>query len=315
MKTNKMKYRRTFSQIPVYLGKFLRSFIYQDDWKMLVMSALIAGLVSFVIKGTMLETMEGTMKGSLALSCIAIWNGFFNSIQVVCREREIIKREHRGGMRIGAYIYSHMIYQAILSLAEAVITVAVCRVSGIRFPRGGVVTPLFFLDMTLTLFLITYTSDVMALLISSIAKTTTAAMTIMPFVLIFELLFSGAVFPLEGISLLLSSFTIARWGMCAICAICGYNSLKMVTVWNMLLKFQNVEYEGTTPLRDVVDLISSEPGGVEHFQLEMGRLSPSVEYASTFENVTECWNLLIFFIVVFAFLAILFLRRVDKDKR
>lgn len=315
MKRDKIRYRKTFSQIPIYLGKFFRSFIYQDDWKMLMMSALIAGLVSFVIKGSMIKTMEGTMKGSLALSCIAIWNGFFNSIQVICREREIVKREHRAGMRIGAYIYAHMLYQAALSLAESIITVAVCRVSGIKFPLYGVITPFFFLDMTITLFLITYASDIMSLMISSVARTTTAAMTIMPFVLIFELLFSGAVFPLEGVSSLLSLFTIARWGMCAICAISGYNSLKMVSVWNMLLKFKDVEYEGTTPLRDVVDLIQAEPSGVENFQQRMGELSPSAEYASTAANVSECWFFLILFIVIFAFLASLFLRRVDRDKR
>lgn len=315
MKRNEIRYRKTFSQVPVYLGKFFRSFVYQDDWKMLMMSALIAGLVSFVIKGSMIKTMEGTVKGSLALSCVAVWNGFFNSIQVVCRERGIVKREHRAGMRIGAYIYAHMIYQAALSLAESVITVAVCRVSGIKFPSAGVMTPLFVLDMTITFFLITYASDIMSLLISCVAKTTTAAMTIMPFVLIFELLFSGAVFPLEGISSFLSLFTIARWGMCALCAIAGYNSLKMVSVWNMLVKFENVEYEGTTPLKDVVELIQSEPDGVENFQKRMGELSPNAEYASTAANVGDCWFFLLFFIVIFALLAVISLKQVDRDKR
>ncbi len=315
MKSAKLTFRKTFSQIPIYLGKFFRMFIYLDDWKVLPMSALIAALVSFVIKGTMLKTMEGTMKGSLALSCICIWNGFFNSIQVVCRERDIVKREHRSGMKIGAYIMSHMIYQATLCMAQAVVTVMVCRVSGIKFPHSGVVTPLFFTDLTITFFLITYASDIMSLWISCIAKTTTAAMTIMPFVLIFELLFSGAVFTLEGVSQTLSLLTIARWGMCALCAISGYNSLKMVTVWNMLVKFQNVEYEGTTPLKNIVETIESEPGGVEAFQYKTGELSPNAEYVSTPENVGMCWLALIFFVVLFAILAVLFLRRIDRDKR
>ena len=315
MKGHKLTFRKTFSQIPIYLGKFFRMFIFLDDWKVLPMSALIAALVSFVIKGTMLKTMEGTMKGALALSCICIWNGFFNSIQVICRERDIVKREHRSGMRIGSYILSHMIYQAALCMAQAVITVLVCRMSGIKFPLAGVVTPLFVIDLTVTFFLITYSSDIMSLWISSIAKTTTAAMTIMPFVLIFELLFSGAVFTLEGFSTVLSLFTIARWGMCAICAISGYNSLKMVTVWNMLVKFQDVEYGGTTPLKDIVQTIESEPGGVEAFQYKTGELSPNEEYVSIAENVTACWIALIFFIVLFAILAVLFLRRIDKDKR
>ena len=312
----KEHYRKTLRQIPIYLGKFLRMFIYQDDWKMLPMAALIAGLVSFVIKGTMMKTMEGTMKGSLALSCICIWNGFFNSIQVVCRERSIIKREHRSGMRIPSYILSHMVYQAGLCFLQAVVSVIVCRLSGIEYPTGGVVTPFFALDLVITFFLITYASDIMSLLISTIARSTTAAMTIMPFVLIFELLFSGAVFTLEGaVSNFLSNLTIAKWGMCAICAISRYNSLKMVTVWNMIKKFENVEYEGMLPLRDVVTMVEAQPGGVEAFQQKMGELSPNESYASTAANVAVCWWALVIFVVVFALLAMLFLRRIDKDRR
>ncbi len=316
MKKLKEHYRKTFSQIPIYLGKFFRMFIYQDDWKMLPMAALIAGLVSFVIKGTMMQTMEGTMKGALALSCICIWNGFFNSIQVVCRERAIVKREHRAGMRIRAYILSHMIYQAALCLGEAIISVAVCRISGIHYPDGGIVTFSFYTDLTITFFLITYASDIMALLISCIAKNTTAAMTIMPFVLIFELLFSGAVFTLEGtLSNVLSLLTIAKWGMTAICCIGQYNSLRMVSVWNMLKKFENAEFGGGNILRDIVSTIESEPDGVIRFQQKMGEMSANSEYESTAENVEGCWIMLVFFVILFAVLSILALRRIDRDKR
>ncbi len=316
MKEHKEHYRKTFSQIPIYLGKFFRMFIYQDDWKMLPMAALIAGLVSFVIKGTMMQTMEGTMKGSLALSCICIWNGFFNSIQVVCRERAIVKREHRAGMRISAYILSHMIYQAALCLGEAVISVAVCRISGIHYPKGGIVTFSFYTDLTITFFLITYASDIMSLLISCIAKSTTAAMTIMPFVLIFELLFSGAVFTLDGpVSNTLSLLTIAKWGMMAICAIGRYNSLKMVSVWNMMKKFEGCELDGGYPIKDVVAWIESQPDGIEKFQQKLGAMSPNAEYESTADNVTFCWFALVLFIIIFGVLAMLVLRRIDRDKR
>ena len=51
--------------------------------------------------------MEGNLKGAFALTCVAIWNGCFNSIQSVCRERPIIKREHRSGMHISSYAVSY----------------------------------------------------------------------------------------------------------------------------------------------------------------------------------------------------------------
>ena len=103
--------------------------------------------------------------------------------------------------------------------------------------------------------------------------------------------------------------------MCAICAISRYNSLKMVTVWNMLKKFENVEYEGMTPLADVVASVESNPGGVEAFQMKMGELSPNTAYESTVKNVTNCWLMMLLFVVVFAILAMIVLRRIDRDRR
>ena len=151
MKTDRRGY---FRQIPIYLGKFFRMFVYMDDWKMVPMAALIAGLVSFAVGKDLFVSMEGTLKGSLALTCVCIWNGFFNSIQSVCRERQIVKREHRAGMKITSYITAHMIYQAFLCLMQALITLAVCRITKIHMPSSGLITPFFYVDITIAFFLL-----------------------------------------------------------------------------------------------------------------------------------------------------------------
>jgi len=96
--TETVKYRGRLSQIGIYFKKFLRMFVYQSDWKVLPIGAIIAALVTFVIGSNMFVTQEGTTTGTFALTCVCIWNGLFNSIQVVCRERDIVKREHRAGM-------------------------------------------------------------------------------------------------------------------------------------------------------------------------------------------------------------------------
>jgi hypothetical protein len=120
-------YRGRSAQVWIYLGKLLRMFIYQNDWKVLPMAALIAGLVGMVIRTRLFVNMEGTLMGSFALVMVCIWNGCFNSIQVVCRERDIIKREHRSGLHISAYIFAHMVYQAGLCLLQTIITLYVCK--------------------------------------------------------------------------------------------------------------------------------------------------------------------------------------------
>ena len=84
----RIRYRGRFSQIQIYLGKLLRMFLYQSDWKVLPMSAMVAGLVGLVIRRRFFTTMEGTLMSALAVTCLCLWNGCFNSIQVICRERQ-----------------------------------------------------------------------------------------------------------------------------------------------------------------------------------------------------------------------------------
>ncbi len=307
-------YRGRVRQIPVYIRKFFRIFIYMDDWKVLPMSALIAWLVSFAIGGSMFANMEGTLKGSLALTCVCIWNGFFNSIQAVCRERGVLKREHRAGLHMSSYIAAHMVYQAAICLAQAMVTVAVCRISGLSFPSSSVFTGFFMLDIAIVFFLITYSADMMALFVSSMAHSTTQAMTLMPFILIFELLFSGGVFALDGFSDWLSYITIARWGMCAIAAVSGYNSLPMVTAWNQMKNMQEYEYSGMYPIRSFVENIEMN-GSVDDFCYQTASYNLRPEYASTAENISTCLSALIIFSLVFAFLAVVVLEKIDKDRR
>ena len=206
-----LRYRGRAAQTWIYLKKLVRMFVYQNDWKMLPMSALIAGLVTFAVGGSLFHTQEGTFSGCFALVCVCIWNGFFNSIQSVCRERPVIKREHRSGLHITSYIAAHMIYQMVLCILETVILLFICNMAGIAFPTEGVITSVFLVDYGISMFLITYAADMMSLMISSLVRNTTTAMTVMPFMLIFQLIFSGGLIYLEGAAKKLTGFTIARW--------------------------------------------------------------------------------------------------------
>ena len=310
----KIKHTGRVKQIGIYLGKFFRMFIYMDDWKVLPMAAVIAGLVSFVAGANIFKTMEGTTIGALALSCVCIWNGCFNSIQVVCRERDIVKREHRSGMHISSYVSAHVIYQAFLCLAQTIITIVVCSISGMAFPAQGLLFPDFEFEIGITLFLITFASDMMSLMISCIARNTTAAMTIMPFMLIFELLFSGSMFGSEGIIDKLSNLSIAKWGINCICSQGNYNSLPMVSVWNQIFKFKDVEIYGMKPINDFVNYMY-ENGSVEDFNLMIGQNAQNAKYLTSFGNIANCWGSLIMFAALFALIAVLVLERIDKDKR
>ena len=340
MDESRIKHRGRFSQVFIYLGKLFRMFVFQNDWKVLPMAAVIAGLVSFVVGANLFKTQEGTLMGAFALACICIWNGFFNSIQVICRERPIVKREHRSGMHVSSYIAAHMIYQALLCLGQSVITLVICNVMGVSFPLKSLITPWPILDIGITLFLITYCADMMSLMVSAFVHNTTTAMTIMPFLLIFQLVFSGGFFQLEGPAVKLTDFTVAKWGLEALCSQGDYNSLPMVTLWNAIAKFQDVdagdylisigdEANKNLDEGDKIDFSSingykpiqgfmryaQESGSREEILKWSGENNQNTVYAFEPSTVLRCWRFLILYIFLYAFVAVLSLEFIDRDKR
>jgi len=259
-RTRRIRHAGRGEQVFIYLGKQLRFFINENDWKVLPMAAVIAGLVAMVIRKRFFVNMEGSLIGAFALACVAIWNGCFNSIQAVCRERAIIKREHRSGMHISAYISAHMIYQFLLCAAQTVLTMFVLRQLDVPIPRGsgsGIITPWMIADIGLTMFLISYAADMLSLFLSSISRTTTGAMTLMPFLLIFQLVFSGGVIPLPEWSRPLSNFTISSYGIRALAAQSGYNELPMTSVWNTVSGMRDNEIGGTVTLGQLLDALDN----------------------------------------------------------
>lgn len=314
MKEYKVRHRGRFFQTLIYLGKFFRMFLFQNDWKVLPMAAVIAGLVAFSVGQNIYKTMEGTLMGTFAISCICIWNGFFNSIQVICRERAIVKREHRSGLHISAYVAAHMIYQAFLCILQVAITIGVCMLMRVEIPHKSLITPWAVVDFGLTLFMITYCADMLALLISSFAKTTTTAMTIMPFLLIVQLLFSGAFFNLPQEAMPLTNLTATKWGLTALCAQGEYNSLPMVSVWNSALKMKDVEVDGEKPLLTVFKEIESN-NMRDDLLLKTGELNQNHDYDFDPEIVLRCWGWLLMWTVVYVILTVFLLESIDKDKR
>lgn len=304
----KERHTGRLAQIKIYLGKLFRIFIYEKDWKVLPMSAVIAFMVAYVVGKNMFLNMEGTKIGSLAFVCCCIWNGFFNSIQVVCRERAIIKREHRAGLHISSYIAAHMIYQAFLCILQVIITLEVYWLAGMVFPTEGLVTGSFVPDMVLTLFLITYASDMMALMVSCIVRTTTSAMTVMPFLLIVQLVFAGVAFPLHGIPQKLSNATISKWGIYAVCTESNYNNLPSTVVMKELEMFKNIP-----AVKEIYSALSEEnKENLEKYTAEYMKVD---SYDYQVYNILKEWGILAGFAFLYALIGMVSLEFVDHDKR
>ena len=305
-------YKSRLEQIPVYLGKQFRLMIYEKNWKVLIMAAIISVLVVYVFGDAMFRNMEYTKYGSLAIVCVCIWNGMFNSIQVVCKERSIIKREHRTGLHISSYLAAHMLYQAVVCLLQVIITLVIFKAFGVYFPKTGLLTGLFALDVGISMFLITYTADMLALMVSCIAHTTTTAMTIMPFLLVVQLVFAGGIFPLNrNGAKMISKYVISSWGIRAVNIAADYNSQRSVAVSTVLNTMQDSPEGLVARVRDVLE--------IEEVKDKVEMYTASKLQDETFEytknNLLACWRVLVIFGAGYVLIGLIFLEMVDRDKR
>ena len=307
-----VRYKSRFGQIPIFLGKHLRMFINEGNWKVLPLSAIIAYLVVYVIGARMFINMEGTAYAAFAITCVCLWNGVFNSIQVVCKERGIIKREHRAGLHITSYLLSHMIYQAVICLLQVVIMVSIFLIFGVHMPSSSAVTGSFLLDLCITMFLITYAADMLGLMISCIVHTPMTAMTVMPFVLIVQLVFANFVIPLNAVGKKLSNVTISKWGIQAVCSVSDYNSQESTVLLTALNTMSNKDPDSL--ISRVQRVLSIDEVNHKVGQLTASQLQNS-EYAFTAENVLKNWGILIAFTLLYVLIRFLFLKQIDYDKR
>lgn len=202
------------TQTHVYFKKLFRINMREKSWKYLIFALIISMLVALIVGPDMFANFDTTNSGFFTLASACIWIGIFNSIQSICKEHEIIRAEYRQGLRISSYVFAHLLWQALLCLAQTIIIFVVCCI-WMRFDKSAHLLISAYVENFITIYLLTFSAAVLGLMISAISGTPTTAMTIMPFVLIIQLVMSGVLFILSGASEVFSFFTLSRWGMAA----------------------------------------------------------------------------------------------------
>ena len=205
-----------------------------------------------------------------------------------------------------------MIYQAIISLAQVLMMVAIFLAFGVHLPAESVVTGSFLLDLSISMFPITYASDMLGLMISCIVHTPMTAMTVMPFVLIVQLVFANFMIPLNEFGKKVSTITISKWGIQAVCSVSNYNAQESTVLLTALNTMQNGDPESfVSRLQRVlsIDEVNHKVGSLTASQLQNG------DYAFNTENILLNWGIILAFILLYLLIGLLFLEQVDHDKR
>lgn len=302
-------------QTRIYVGKFFRIFMNEKNWKLLIFAAIVSFLIALVLGNKMFLIKEPTRTNFFAIICACIWIGIFNSIQVICRERDIIKREHRTGMHITSYVAAHMIFQFLICLVQALVMTGIYAMAT-HFPKHGLVTGSFIVDFFITMLLVTYASDVLGLMVSALVKSTTTAMTIMPFILIIQLIFSGTIFALTGPAKTVSDLTIAKWGQRVLNIEANLNELPSELLDSEIEMIN--EQEEINQIREMLP-----PDYVEQFDEALYAHIQEYLHEKTYRKIYEYkpelvlkrWGYLVIFTLIYGLICVISLEFIDRDKR
>lgn len=258
---------------------------------LLLQGPLIALLLSLVAGENVFQKVFVSQQMLFSLSCAAVWVGLMNSIQEICKERGILRREYMSDMRLDSYIASKLLVQAGLCFVQSLLTVTVFSFS-VGMPESGTIGNVPFIEIHITIFLVMVASSALGLLVSSVAKNPDRAMVFAPILLIPQLLFSGILFTLEGATNIISWFCASRWSMQALGNIADCNTL-LDAYYRRIL--------GTTYSGQQLENM------VQNYLIPM--------YEHSVWNLILTWLVLIFTTVCLSGVCLLTLRSLKNDKR
>ena len=198
---------------------------------LLLQAPIIAGLVWLLAEANVLHNAalgvqrDGMPRDLYAqevlfiLVASAIWFGIINAAREIVKEAPIYRRERAVNLRLLPYVFSKVVVLGgLLAVQNFILLVIVGNKSS--FPPDGRFWPGqngAFIELYITLLLSSFVGLMMGLVVSALVPNSDRAVSIVPVLLIPQIIFSSVIFELKGnvgdaISIILPS----RWGMQAL---------------------------------------------------------------------------------------------------
>lgn len=157
------------------------------------------------------------------LALTGVWFGVINSAREICKEAAVLRRERLAGLSPGAYLLSKLGVLGVLVLVQSALLVAVVA-ARITMPRHGIVLPAL-VEVYLTVALAGFAGIALGLALSALASTPDKAMSLIPIVLVPQVLFAGVMFALHGVTSAIGWVVSSRAAVDALLAIADINHL------------------------------------------------------------------------------------------
>lgn len=185
-------------------------------------------LLSLVVNSDAFDSFDDAKSIIFTLACSAVWLGVLNSIQEICKERVIYKRERAVNIKIAPYIASKLLILGLVCIIQSVLLVELISLI-VDLPNVYIFSNLH-LELFISMFLVNFAGVAFGLLISTLFKNPDAAMSMAPVLLVPQLLFTGLVFELKGIAKIISSFALSKWASRVLSVSLNLNELPLKIV-------------------------------------------------------------------------------------
>ena len=187
------------------------SLIYADKiaFFSLVFQAPIMLIVILMACSTHFEVLFFAQMTMFVISVISVIMATLNSYREICKEREVLIRESNIGLDSTAYVLSKVFVQGIICLFQTIVIVVG---TSLYFDFG--VTGFFpYVRYFFFTYLVLLSSTCIGLFISALLKSSDTAILPVLFIIIAQVVLSGAIIDLPSGTAWLSSITITRWAM------------------------------------------------------------------------------------------------------
>jgi ABC-type multidrug transport system ATPase subunit len=215
-------------------------------------------------------------------SCLSIWVGLSSSVQAIVKEASIYYRERLVNLGILPYLGSKVVVHGGLAFVQTLLMVITVLLL-FQSPEPKLLP--WAVGLGMTSFITLGANISLGLMISSWIKTEDQGNNLLPLIMLFQMILSGVPFKLEGWSTSLSFLTLSRWSTHAYAALVNLNAM----------------------IPDAVTLPNGEtlPRVVE----------VSHNYEATWQNLGECWWILVLHSGVYLGMALLGLKLKDSQNR
>ena len=219
-------------QTATLTARYFRLIFRNKGW-LLGMIAVIPLAAVYIVGGLMasdktLVYYSDTYKVQFTLICIAAFAGLMTAYNEICKERDVFEREASANLHISSYLLSKVTVLSCISLVQSVIMTAGFY-WGVGDPGTSLLMP-GYIEIGLTIFLTILSASCLGLLISAVFKTGESAAQPLIIVLIMQVVLSGAIMPLSGMTRTLANVICSFWGTNALSASTGLSNLPMEAI-------------------------------------------------------------------------------------